>query len=81
MDTLFGEKVTEQKKAKGKYSIYREKHNYRIGNKTNNCRNCEHIERFEYHNKVYSKCLLQGTSKSSVSDIKLKNVCDNFKED
>jgi hypothetical protein len=35
----------------------------------------------EYHDRVYYKCLQQGVSNSSSSDIRLKMVCDLFKKE
>jgi hypothetical protein len=81
---LFGNEITEQdKKTVGKYQIYRKRFNYREGNPDMCCKRCEHCQLYmPYHgNKQYYKCELQGISNCESSDIRLKNVCDNFKKD
>lgn len=54
------------------------RNNYKEGTKEKCCKHCVHKQTYEYHDKYYHKCLLQGVSRAENSDIRLKNVCDNF---
>lgn len=45
------------------------------------CRFCAHLERQEYHNKVYFKCLLFGVTRGAGTDWRLKwDACGMIKE-
>ncbi len=83
MKDLFGNDTNQEfeipKKLTGSFQIYRASYHYRLGTETENCKKCKHRCSSEYHNKWYHKCELQGLSHSENSDIRLRNVCDNFK--
>jgi hypothetical protein len=80
MIDLFGNEIKPKTpKPKSKYQEYKLKYNYRKGT-TKMCKFCQNIRRYDYHNKIYSKCILLGESHSTATDIRLTDVCDNFKE-
>ena len=77
---LFGEDQEPYKKVTGVYKVWRKKNRYEKSvSFEKQCRICEHRITFEYHNKNYHKCRLQGVSQSEASDIRLSNICDCFK--
>ncbi len=54
---LFGEIVeTAIPKNQSKYQRFRSMNRYRVSDGKNKCRNCDHLIKFEYHNKNYYKC-------------------------
>lgn len=78
MKDLWGNEITPKKpKPKGRCNAFKIKNNYRKGG-TSTCKDCLHIQRFEYHNKYYHKCELLGFSHSTATDIRLSFVCDQF---
>jgi len=82
---LFGNDCTEiienpYKRISGKYALYRRDHNYRISDTDKCCKNCIFCLKMEYHNKNYYKCKLQGVSNSESSDVRLKYICNNHKD-
>ena len=80
---LFGNEIKDisLKKFVGKYEVFRARYNYRESTNEESCKNCQACRRMEYHDRVYYKCLQQGVSNSSSSDIRLKMVCDLFKKE
>ncbi len=80
---LFGNEYREPiKPTHGKYKKYRARFNYRESEfKDKRCKTCNHVEGYEGNTKTYYKCKLQGASNSEASDIKLKNICNNWERD
>ena len=79
MLNLFGEEQEPDKKVTGHYKVWRNRNGYKKSvSFQEQCRICIHKRTFEYHNKNYHKCVLQGVSQSEASDIRLSNVCDLF---
>lgn len=79
MINLFGEEQEDYKKVLGHYKKWRQKNNYKKAfSFEKQCRTCKNERGFEYHNKHYHKCELQGISQSEASDIRLSYVCDFF---
>lgn len=78
MKNLFGEEqsLDVEKPITGHFKKWRARNNYRIGSKIFCCGNCIRLHSYEYHDKIYHKCLLQGVSASEASDIRLKMVCN-----
>ena len=80
MLNLFGEEQEPDKKTTGHYATWRNRNGYKKSvSLEKQCRICQHLRSFEYHNKNYHKCGLQGISHSESSDIRLSNVCDLFR--
>jgi len=79
MLNLFGEDQEPDKKTIGHYKIWRAKNEYgKSLSLERQCRNCTYKRSFDYHNKCYHKCELQGISQSEASDIRLSNVCEQW---
>jgi len=81
MKDLFGNDTSYERTRKatwGVFQIYRQRFNYMTAMGENSCKTCQHRISGDYHNMRYHKCKLQGLSHSENSDIRLRNVCDNF---
>ena len=79
MLNLFGEDQEPDKKVTGHFKTWRQRNGYKKSvSFEKQCRICRHLRTFEYHNKKYHKCSLQGVSQSEASDIRLSDVCDLF---
>ncbi len=79
MKDLFGEEAVPFTLITGRYKRFRVHNNYR--KKLIDaicCKECKHLNGFEYHGKNYYKCELQGMSHSEASDVRLSFVCDKF---
>lgn len=77
---LFGnltEMETEPKKIVGYIQKYRKDFHYRLGTDKECCEYCKHSCYTEASRRYY-KCRLQSLNASESSDIRLKNVCNNF---
>ena len=81
MKNLFGEEQADAiKPSNGWYKKRKRQMNYRpqISNPKENCQHCANHKRFDYHDKIYHKCLLIGISHSTATDIRVHNTCNNF---
>jgi len=76
---LFGDPLTEDKPAPvGPIQKLKAHLKYREGTKTKCCGTCSQHRAFDYHEKIYHKCMQIGFSHSEATDIRLKNVCDRW---
>lgn len=57
-----------------KYKTMQEIYGYR---RDQTCKDCKHKIKLKYHGRVYYKCSLWRLSKSSATDIRLKNIACN----
>lgn len=82
MLNLFGEDQEPDKKVTGHFKTWRQRNGYKKSvSFEKQCRICRHLRTFEYHDKNYHKCGLQGVSHSEASDIRLGNVCNLFERE
>lgn len=78
---LFGNEIDIEKEAKpflGHYQKWKRDNKYGASLDEKRCGNCVNARRVKSNVKTYYKCVLMGISNSEASDIRLKNVCDNF---
>ena len=81
---LFGETVDLPKnhQHESKYQKFKRLNNYGESSyKLYQCKNCKNLQGYNYHNKNYYKCELIGYSMSEATDVKLKNVCDQWERE
>jgi len=78
MKNLFGDEIPEEPdpRPKSKYQGWKLINNYRASSGERQCQNCKFARKRNYHNKNYYKCILLGTSYSTATDIRLKDVCN-----
>jgi hypothetical protein len=53
--------------------------NYRLSNDDRKCKYCIYKIKNSFHNKIYYKCEIIGITHGIATDIRLKDVCDNYK--
>lgn len=58
------------------YQTHKKNVNYRLGTSVECCKTCEHLLRVSGGSKTYNKCALIGDSRSTATDIRLRDVCD-----
>jgi hypothetical protein len=71
--TIFGDiapEIKEPEKNTRRYKKMQEKHGTLEG-KT--CKDCKHLLRFDYHDRIYYKCELWIVSHSTATDVRLKD--------
>lgn len=72
--------IPEKQKPKGR-SKYRKMQDKHGTLKDHSCKDCVHLLRHEYHDRVYFKCRQWILSHSTATDIRLKDIaCGLFKE-
>jgi hypothetical protein len=86
MIDLFGNDtpITESSKVGklSKYQLFKLRYKYRKAEtKDKRCFSCANHQLYEYHDKLYHKCSLMGESHSAATDIRISNVCAQFKEE
>jgi uncharacterized protein (DUF983 family) len=77
---LFGnivDVVIEKPRKLSPYQQFKKDNNYCKG-VSKFCRQCVNFRMYEYHNKIYRKCVLLGESHSEATDIRTSYVCDKF---
>lgn len=80
MKDLFGNEYDENQNLPKSRKI-KDRYGY-IAKSTNEqkCKNCNHLMRKEYHNKVYYKCENLGDSQGPATDIRLSGFCRLYKD-
>lgn len=66
--------ISQQNKGRPRYRTMQEIYGY---NNEQKCKTCKHKIKLIYHGKTYYKCNLWHLSKSSATDIRLKDIACN----
>ena len=70
----------EPKHDGNRYKTMQELYGIKEGNDT--CKTCDHLMNCDYHGKSYYKCELWIVSRSSATDIRLKNrACNKYERE
>lgn len=68
----------EQVGRESKYQRYKRVNKYRRAEGKDRCGACARHMAFDYHDHTYHKCRNMGHSFGPASDIRLRDICNNF---
>ena len=84
---LFGEmqelseNVEVKRDNRSNYQIHKNNVNYRLGTSVKCCKTCAFCVKVSGGSKSYYKCKHIGDSRSTATDIRLRDVCDLWERD